>query len=167
MNIIRFIHRKWNLFLVNKVLVGPRPWSFKYKRNLLRNIGYSIGDGTKIVGPIINTGNLIIGNNCWIGANLVIHGNGTVRIGDNCDIAPDVTFLTGGHVIGDATRRAGEGETYNISLGSGVWIGAKSTIARSVSIGDSSVIATCTCCIKDVPENSLVGGVPAKIIRKL
>ena len=107
MNIIRFIHRKWNLFLVNRILVGPRPWTFKYKRNLLKNIGYSIGNGTKIVGPITNTGNLKIGNDCWIGANLVIHGNGTVRIGDNCDIAPDVTFLTGGHAIGDAIRRAG------------------------------------------------------------
>lgn len=39
------------------------------------------------------TGTLCIGANCWIGRNLTVHGNGSVIIGDNCDIAPDVTFL--------------------------------------------------------------------------
>lgn len=167
MRILGFIHKKWNLFLVNKILVGPRPWTFKYKRILLRNIGYEIGEGTKIVGPITNTGSLIVGNHCWIGANLVIHGNGIVRIGDNCDIAPDVTFLTGGHEIGEAKRRAGNGESYEISVGSGVWIGARSTIARSVIIGNSTVLATCSCVTKSVPENVLVGGVPARTIKSL
>lgn len=167
MNIIRFIHREWNLFIVNKILVGPRPWTFKYKRILLRGIGYQIGEGTKIVGPIFNSGKLIIGCNCWIGTNLKVYGNGEVRIGDYCDIAPDVTFLTGGHLIGNKIRRAGEGENYNISVGKGCWIGAKSTIARSVTIGDSSVLATCSCVINDVPENVLVGGVPARIIKVL
>lgn len=167
MNIIRFIHRKLNLFLVNTILVGPRPWTFKYKRALLRNIGYQIGEGTKIVGPIINTGKLIIGRNCWIGSNLVVHGNGIVRIADNCDLAPDITFLTGGHSIGEPERRAGDGETYEISVGSGVWIGARSTIARSICIGDSSVLATCSCVTKSVPCNVLVGGVPARLIKEL
>ena len=147
--------------------MGPRPWTFKYKRILLKRIGYQIGEETKIVGPILNSGKLIIGSNCWIGANLKVHGNGEVHISDNCDIAPDVTFLTGGHLIGNKTRRAGEGENYNILVGKGVWIGAKCTIARSVTIGNSCVLATCTCVTKDIPANVLVGGVPARIIKDL
>ena len=75
-----------------------------------------------------------------------MHGNGTVVIGNNCDIAPDVTFLTGGHQIGNAERRAGAGETYQITVGSGVWIGARATILLNTVIG---------------------GGVPARVIKEL
>lgn len=103
--------------MVNHVLTGTR--FFPAKRNLLRSIGYEIGENTKIVGPIHNTGTLRIGANCWIGCNLTVHGNGIVTIGDNCDIAPDVTFLTGGHQMGDHNRRAGKGESYHITVGSG------------------------------------------------
>lgn len=161
---IRSVWRRVAVFAVNHVFAGTR--FFEMKRRLLRSAGYKIGDGTKIVGPIDCTGKLEIGNDCWIGKNLTLHGNGTVRIGDRCDIAPDVTFLTGGHKIGDAQRRAGIGETYEISVGSGTWIGARSTILGNRAIGDGAVIAACACVVSDVPANVLVGGVPAKVIRK-
>ena len=96
---LRTIRKRIVIFIVNHVLNGTR--FFAAKRRLLRSIGYEIGENTKIVGPIHNTGTLRIGANCWIGCNLTVHGNGTVTIGDNCDIAPDVTFLTGGHQMGD------------------------------------------------------------------
>ena len=92
---LKTIKNRIVIYLVNHTLAGTR--FFSEKRNLLRSIGYEIGENTKIVGPIHNTGTLRIGANCWIGCNLTVHGNGTVTIGDNCDIAPDVTFLTGGH----------------------------------------------------------------------
>ena len=66
----------------------------------MRKLGHEIGEGTKIVGPIYCTGKIIIGKDCWIGKNLIINGNGSVRIGDNCDVAPEVSFQTGGHEIG-------------------------------------------------------------------
>lgn len=92
--ICRRIHKKWVLFLVNKIYKGTT--KFKRKRKLLNSIGYQIGEGSKIVGPIEVTGKLIVGENCWIGKNFKVNGNGTVTIGDNCDIAPEVTFQTGG-----------------------------------------------------------------------
>lgn len=104
---LKGIKRKIVLFLVNKIFVGTR--YFEIKRILLNSIDYKIGNNTKIVGPIECTGNLIIGKNCWIGKNLKVNGNGTVIIGNNCDIAPEVTFQTGSHKIGNANRRAGEG----------------------------------------------------------
>ncbi len=122
------------------------------KRKLLDDIGIKVGEGTVIVGPILCTGNLMIGK------NLLINGNGTVLIGDNCDIAPEVTFNTGGHKIGNCNRRAGEGENYTQIVGNGVLIGGRSTIFNNTIIGNSSVIAGCSCVVKDVPENSLVGG---------
>ena len=162
---IQGIKKKIILFLVNKIFVGTR--NFEIKRRLLNSLNYKIGNNTKIVGPIECTGNLIIGNDCWIGKNLKINGNGIVIIGDKCDIAPEVTFQTGGHKIGNSSRRAGEGVNFKQIIGDGTWIGGRTTIINNVSIGKSCIIAGCSCVIKDVENNSLVGGVPAKLIRRL
>ena len=155
------------LFSVNRIFVGASPKYFAIKRWLLNSIGISVGKGTKVVGPIVCTGTLVIGRDCWIGKNLMVNGNGFVTIGDRCDIAPEVTFQTGGHEIGGAQRRAGKGFNATQRVGSGVWIGGRSTIVGDVTIGDSSVIAGCACVVKDVEPNTLVGGVPAKLIRGL
>ena len=159
------VKRRMALFCVNHIFDGTR--FFAIKRSLLRAAGYEIGEGVKIVGPLLCTGQLKVGDGTWIGRDLVIHGNGTVEIGENCDIAPGVIFLTGGHAIGNCVRRAGEGETYTIRVGSGSWIGARATVGRNVTIGNSAVVAACACVTSDIPANTLVGGVPAKMIREL
>lgn len=153
--------------LINTILKGTRVYFFELKRRLLNWAGYQIGKGTKIVGPIEWPADVTIGENCWIGKNCKANGNGAVVIGDNCDLGPEVTFQTGGHKIGDTTRRAGQGETFHQVVGSGTWIGGRSTICNNVSIGAGCVVAGCACVIHDVPDNTLVGGVPAKFIRRL
>lgn len=162
------LHIKFNLFVVNHLLAGDgKPQYFEAKRKLLNNIGFEIGEGTKVVGPIESVGKLTVGKNCWIGKNLKVNGIGTVTIGDNCDIAPEVTFQTGGHEIGTAERRAGIGCVFHQTVGNGTWIGGRSTILNNTNIGNSCVVAGCACVTKDVPDNVLVGGIPAKIIRSL
>lgn len=167
MNLIQSLKSSTVMFLVNHVLVGTRPYFFEPKRKMLNSIGHSIGKGTKVVGPIECYSKLEIGQDCWIGKNLKVNGNGTVKIGNRCDIAPEVTFQTGGHEIGSRERRAGNGLICNQVVGNGVWIGGRSTIIGDVTISDGSVVAGCACVVKDVEENTLVGGVPAKPIRKL
>ena len=159
-----FINRiRW--FCVNHLYAGTK--FFDKKRNLLRKMGYQIGEDTKIVGPLFCTGQLTIGSNCWIGKNLTVNGNGAVAIGDNCDVAPEVTFQTGSHQIGGHARRAGEGRNQNICVGNGCWIGVRSTILGGVQIGEGSVVAACACVNRDVQPDTLVGGVPAKTIKEL
>lgn len=68
---LKTIKKRIVIYLVNHVLAGTR--FFPAKRSLLRSIGYEIGENTKIVGPIHNTGTLRIGANCWIGCNLTVH----------------------------------------------------------------------------------------------
>lgn len=162
---IRHLYKSLVMFFVNHVFVGT--WFYEIKRKLLNSLGYSIGTGTKIVGPIFCTAHLSIGTECWIGKNLRVHGNGNVTIGNNCDIAPEVVFITGGHQIGDSTRRAGLGEEYIISVGDGTWIGARSTIMRNTVIGKGCVIAGCACVVKNVRNNTLVAGVPTTVIKEL
>lgn len=152
-------------FWVNHLLVGSR--CFEAKRKLLNFAGYEIGENTNVVGPIFCTGKLRVGRNCWLGSQFSVFGNGTVEIGDNCDIAPEVSFFTGGHAIGTGTRRAGKGQHYQIRVGNGTWIGARTTITNSVSVGTGCVLAACACVVRDIPDNVLAGGVPAKTIRVL
>lgn len=162
---LRGLKHKWVLYLVNHVYVGTR--KFEKKRKLLNSIGFEIGENTKVVGPIECYGTLKIGKNCWIGKNFKVNGNGNVIIGENCDIAPEVTFQTGGHKIGSAEHRAGEGCSFSQTVGDGTWIGGRVTVINNIKIGKSCVIAGCACVVHDIEDNSLVGGVPAKLIRKL
>lgn len=162
---VRGLKKRAALLLINHVLAGTK-W-FSAKRQLLRLAGWEIGVGTKVVGPVFCTGTLIVGENCWLGRNLTIHGNGAVRIGDRCDLGPDVTFLTGGHGMGSGQRRAGAGETYTIRLEDGCWVGARATLMGNISMGRGSVLAACGCAVGDIPPDTLAGGVPAREIRKL
>lgn len=66
-------------------------------------------------------------------------------------------------ILGDL----GEGETYRISVGNGVWIGAHATVLNNIGIGDGSVIAACACVRRDVPADTMVAGVPARVIKEL
>lgn len=162
---LRTVKKICVMFCVNHIFAGT--WAFDTKRKLLRSIGYEIGEGTRIVGPMFCTGTLRIGNDCWIGRDFTVNGNGTVVIGNNCDVAPSVMFLTGGHEIGTEHRRAGKGQTYTIQIQDGTWIGARSTVVKNVTVGRGCVIAACACVISNIPDNALAGGVPAKLIREL
>ena len=162
---LQTVKRTWVMFRVNYLLSGTR--AFEKKRRLLRSIGHEIGEGTRIVGPLVCTGTLHIGADCWIGRDLTVTGNGAVFIGDRCDVAPGVMLVTGSHEIGAAHRRAGKGNNREIRVGDGCWLGARATLLGGVTLGDGTVVAACACVAKDLPENCLAGGVPAKVIREL
>ncbi len=152
-------------FLINKVYAGTH--NFEKKRKLLIKLGHRIGEDTKVVGPVFCTGKLVVGNNCWIGKNLKVNGNGTVYIDDETGIAPEVTFQTGTHLIGPHSCRVGEGYNEDIKVGSGCWVCVRCTLLPGVEVGDGCVVAACSCVNKSIEKDTLVGGVPAKTIRKL
>ena len=162
---LRLLKKKLVFSLVNGPLAGTD--AFELKRSLLNSIGHTIGDGTKIVGPIFLSGTVVIGDNCWIGRNFSVNGNGKVIIGCDCDVAPDVHFNTGGHAIGLHDRRAGDGEIYTQTIGNGTWIGARSTFVTEITVGEGCMVAACACVTTNIESDCLVGGVPAKVIRKL
>ncbi len=152
---------------INVFLKGPR--FFGLKRRLFNLIGITVGKNTKIVAPVhINSeAKLEIGEECWIGRDFKIDGNGKVYIGNNCDLAPEVVISTGSHKIGNKDRRAGEGINHTTKIGNSTWIGTRCTIIEGSSVGNSCILGSCTLVNKDIEENTLVGGVPARLIRRL
>lgn len=161
------LRRKLVYILVNRVYAGTNEKHWEKKRRLLNSIGHDIGEGTKIVGPVTLYGRLHTGRDVWLGTGFTIHGLGEVFIGNNCDIAPEVVCLTGGHQIGGSERRAGEGTTQNITVGDGCWVCARSTLVGGCSVGNGAVVAACACVVQDVDRNTMVGGVPAKTLKRL
>lgn len=138
------------------------------KRKLLNLSGLiHVGNNSKVVGPIYCTGQLTVGKNVWVGRNLRIEGNGKVKIGDNCDLAPNITFYTGSHQIGNADRRAGKGYNGNVTIGAGCWLCGSSVYLPDVSVGDSSVVAAGALVNKNIEQNVLAAGVPIRTIRSL
>lgn len=121
--------------------------------------------GTKFFGY----GRLSIGEATWVGPYglFFTHPEAPITIGARCDIAPEVCFITGTHEPGDSSRRAGLGVARPILVGDGCWLGARVTVLAGVSIGDGAIVAAGAVVAGDVEPNTLVGGVPARLIRRL
>ena len=159
-----YIKRKYNYFIINNVLDNQfKPKAFQKKRECFKRLGNKIADDVRIVGPIQSSCKMEIGKGTFVGRCLSCEGNGPVAIGENCDIAPHVTILTGTHEIGDSSRRAGKGITTGVTIGNGTWIGARTMILPGIRIGNGCVIAAGAIVTKDIPDNFMAIGVPAKI----
>lgn len=155
------------LFLINTLLKGNYFWTLK--RFLLNKVGCTIGKNTKIVGPIRMgvCAELFIGEDCWIGENLSIYGNDRVVIGDRCDLAPNISFATGTHIIGSHYRRAGDGYCKPITIGNGCWIGINTTVLANVNISDGCIIGAGSVVTHSFEQDCLIAGVPGKTVKLL
>jgi maltose O-acetyltransferase len=144
---------------------------FALRRWLLRRAGVDLADDVCFCGGgwIYGPGQLRIGEGSWLSPACIFytHHQAAIHIGQRCDVGPGVEFIPGGHCIGTAWRRAGQGTALPIDIGDGCWIGARSVILGGVRIGAGSVIAAGSVVTRDVPDNMLVAGVPACIKREL
>lgn len=158
--------------LVNFLLAWlPPSRCFGLRAFLLRGCKVDVGRDAKVCGRgwIFGRGTLQIGDGTWLSPQVVFytHPDAPIRIGADCDVGPGVQFITGGHEIGPASRRAGEGFARPISVGRGSWIGAGVRILGGVAIGEGCIVAAGAVVVSDVPAHSLAAGVPAAIKRAL
>lgn len=109
--------------------------------------------------------NIKIGENVFINACCHFQDHGGVALGDGCQIGHQVVFATLNHGIEVENRQ----HTYPapIIVGRHVWIGSNATICPGVTIGDHAIIAAGAVVTHDVAPNMIVGGVPARPIRKI
>lgn len=157
---------------VNLLLLRLPPTRlFIIRRALLRLAGIDIAHGAKMCGGgwIYGNGRVFIGANSWFSPECTIysHLDAAIEIGANCDIGPQVVFVTGSHEFGPAERRAGPGIAEPIRVGNGCWIGARSTILGGVEIGHGCIIGAGAVVVTSLPPNSFAAGVPATVKRHL
>jgi acetyltransferase-like isoleucine patch superfamily enzyme len=132
---------------------------------LIGNDG-TVGRDTLIVAK---KGKINVSARCFIGQGTVIAADESVIIGNDCLIGEHVTIRDQNHRT-DYTDIpfAFQGmHSSPISIGDNVWVGAKATIVSGTTIGSNSVIAANAVVSKDVPPWSVVGGVPARVIRNI
>lgn len=137
-------------------------------RDLLSQItGSEIDESVAVFTPLyINYGkHTKIGKNVFINFDCVFLDLGGIAIEDDVLIGPKVSLLTEGHPIEPEYRH---GLTVGkIRIKKNAWIGAGATILQGVTIGENAVVAAGAVVSKDVPDNAIVGGTPAKIIKKI
>lgn len=114
----------------------------------------------------INYGkNINIGENVFINFDCTFLALGGITIEDNVLIGPKVSIITENHPLDPKLRNGLIGKPIHIKKNA--WIGANATILPGVTIGENAVIAAGAVVSKDVPDDVVVGGIPAKIIKKI
>lgn len=109
--------------------------------------------------------NISVGEDVFINACCHFQDHGGVTIGDGCQIGHNVVFATLNHGIKPEERK--HTIPAPIVLGKNVWVGSNSTILQGVTIGDNAIVAAGAVVTKDVPANTVVGGVPARAIKQI
>lgn len=137
-------------------------------RELLSRITNSIIDeSVTVFTPLyINYGKHIkIGKNVFINFNCCILDLGGITIDDDVFIAPNVNLLSEGHPVSPKDRHSLK--VGHIHLKKNAWIGAGAIILPGITIGENSVVAAGSVVSKVIPDNTIVGGIPAKIIKTI
>ena len=138
----------------------------------LRLLGASVGKNARIYAPLVlhnsKFSNLVIGDNCHIGRDVFLDLTDRIEIGDNVTVSMRATLIThfdpGDSAMGAAGYPVAHGP---IIIGEGGYIGAGATVLDGVKIGAGSIVAAGALIRRDVPQHSLVAGVPGRLVRTL
>jgi acetyltransferase-like isoleucine patch superfamily enzyme len=123
-----------------------------------------IGDGTKIR---VHEGEVSIGAKTVIGQECTISAYQHIEIGRECIVADRVMLIDFDHGVVEVERPIRLQGIYkrDVRVAHNVWIGYGACILRGVTVGNNSIVGTSTVVTRDVPENAVVGGSPARVIR--
>lgn len=111
--------------------------------------------------------NIEVGKNFFANYNCTILDVAKVKIGDNCQMAPNVAIYTAGHPIHPDTRNSLYEYGKPVTLGDNVWIGGNTVICPGVQIGSNVVIGAGSVVTKDIPDWCIAAGNPCHVIRKI
>jgi len=174
---IVFVGRRSRIYHKNKISVGT---TLNIGHNVYINAlsvhGITIGNNFTLkdnciidcTGVLRSLGQgLRIGNNVGISENCHIQVRGNVVIGDNVIFGPNVSIFSENHIFKNPDLPINiQGESrIGVNIGNGVWIGSGSKILDGVTVGENTIIAAGSVVVKDVPPFSIVGGIPAKVLK--
>ena len=143
---------------------------FRIIRNriVFRSRGAKLGKRVLIYGPVYVSGslsNLKIGDGSRIGHWVTLNLSDKITIGRNTHVSGGVMIHTSSLYVSEVPRM--RHYTQQVVIGDNVWVASNAIILPGTKIGDNSVVAAGSVVTRDVPPNTLVGGVPAKIIKNL
>ncbi|HUA74512.1 MAG TPA: acyltransferase [Solirubrobacteraceae bacterium] len=123
-----------------------------------------VGHGCKIR---VHEGEVEIGAKTVMGQECTISAYQHVSIGRECIVADRVMLIDFDHGVTEVERPIRLQGIYkrDVRVGNNVWIGYGACVLRGVSVGDNGIVGTSSVLTRDVPENAVVGGVPARVIR--
>lgn len=132
-----------------------------------RLTGREVGEGFTLFPPFYTDfgKNIAIGRNVFINSGCHFQDQGGIAIGDGALIGHNVVLATVNHALEPEKRR--RNRYAPIRIGENVWIGSNATILPGVTLGDWAVVAAGAVVTKDVPPMTVVGGVPARVLRTI
>lgn len=145
------------------------PADMNARNKMIKQIIPKMGAGNKINQPFMcDYGtNIIMGSNNFFNNNVTILDVAEVKIGNNCQFAPNVIMASVYHPVNPEERKAGKYLAKKIVIKDNVWVCANAVIGAGVTIGSNSVVAAGAVVTKDVPAGVLVAGCPAVVKKKL
>ncbi|NIA21011.1 MAG: acyltransferase [Anaerolineaceae bacterium] len=130
-----------------------------------------IGDKVQLMRGVVlstsETGKIVLEDNVYIGEYGVVTSNAEIRIGRDTIIAPHVDLVDFNHATDslEMTVLAQPVDAAPIHIGCDVWLGAKVTVVRGVTVGDQAVVGTGSVINRDIRPRGVAVGVPARVIR--
>ncbi len=178
--------RAWSAFEIQFVGIHPRLHAYniatkllprntggQLRAQLLRGLGFQVGEGTQIKGPLQISGprgivpRLQIGRECTLESDCMLELSETVKIGDRVTLEPGVMVLTSTHELDFPQHRAGKILTNPVSIGDGAWIRARAIVLPGVKVGAGAIVEVGAVVNKDVEPHTRVGGSPAAKLEAL
>ena len=145
----------------------PEQWD--QRDRLIREILGKAGEQVHVKAPFYcDYGyNIEIGNNFFSNYNFTVLDVGKVRIGNNVQVAPNVSIYTAGHPVHPESRDTGYEYGIDVTIGDSVWLGGNVCIMPGVTIGKNAVIGAGSVVTRDIPENVIAAGNPCRVIREI
>lgn len=136
---------------------------------ILKKLIGKTGENLFMEGPIhFDYGyNIELGEGFYANANCIILDVAPVKIGKNVFFGPNVALYTAGHPLHPDTRYLGWEYGIEITIGDNVWIGGSACVTPGVHIGNNVVIGAGSVVTKDIPDNCIAVGNPAKVLRAI
>lgn len=170
----------WFIYIAYLRLMGHRTavralfhCHHKLRLRILRAFGASIGEGSRLNGPLIIMGRfndlagLRVGSHTHIGADSLLDLTGNITIGSRVAVSPRCSIITHLNVGEGILKEKYHPTKANVIIDDDVYIGAGATILHGIKIGKGAIIAAGALVNKDVPDHTMVAGVPAKPVKKL
>lgn len=108
-----------------------------------------------------------VGKNFFANYNCMIIDVAKVKIGDYCQMAPNVAIYTAGHPVHPDSRNSAYEYGISVTIGDNVWIGGNTVILPGVHIGSNTVIGAGSVVTKDIPDWVVACGNPCKVVRQI